>query len=504
MKNKKTNDLIIKFVFGIILVISLFLIISGLTEKEETVIVNNDEVLETGLIVDPSNIRMVVGDEQQITATVTPSNATYKNLNWEVGNTNIVSIDNGKVTALSPGTTYVKITTEKQKIGRVVNVIVTEQEKLIKEIIVNEPNIEMYVGDTKKIEYKIDPSDATNRKISYNIDNKEVVGFDRDGNIVGIKEGKAVVTLSSSNDIKATINITVKNKEIPVTSVTLSPNSLQLEVNAEKTIVAKVKPNNATNKEITWTSSNTKIATVNDGKVKGLSEGSTTIIAKTNNGKTATAKVSVGSPTKNKTAIFFGDSITQGSGNTWANIIGRDYDLASSINAGKSGAFISQRSNESLWITAIAKKYSSQKFDYVILHGGINDASAGVELGTYTKSDFSGNYNTKTILGGLEYLLYTVKKQWPNAKVGFIINYNTPLCESCSKRTGTFYPKMMEVLKKWNISYINLYSGSTPNGVKYSDLLKVNTKTYITDGVHVNSEGYRLITPYIYQWMKTL
>ena len=77
---------------------------------------------------------MVVGDEQQIIATVVPDNATYKNLNWEVGNTNIISLDNGKVTALSPGITYIKITTEKQKIGRVVNVTVVAKENPIKEI----------------------------------------------------------------------------------------------------------------------------------------------------------------------------------------------------------------------------------------------------------------------------------------------------------------------------------------------------------------------------------
>ena len=59
---------------------------------------------------------------------------------------------------------------------------------------------------------------------------------------------------------------------------------------------------------------------------------------------------------------------------------------------------------------------------------------------------------------------------------------------------------------KFSISgqYIDLYSGKASNGTSYSDILKVTTNTYISDGIHLNRQGYNVISPYIYQWMKTL
>ena len=505
MKNNITN-IIVKIVFGIILVISLYLIISGLLEKEEKQTnKNNNEVLETGLTIEPNSINIIVGEEKEIVATIIPDNATYKNLTWEAGNQNIISLDNGLVKGLSPGTTFIRVTTEKQKITRVINVNVSNEIIDVKEIKPLESNIELYIGDTKKIEYEILPSNATNKKISYSIDNKEVAGFNKEGLIVAVKEGKATVTLKSNNDITSTINVVVKTKEIPVTSVSLSSTKLTLEVNKEKELKATIKPEEATDKTLTWSSSNDKVATVKDGKVKGIKEGEATITVKTSNGKTATTKVTVGSPTKNKTAIFFGDSITMGSTNySWANYIGDHYDLKSSVNAGKSGGVLSNSRDADRWIVNVVKKYKDKSFDYVIMHGGINDCSMGVSLGTFTSDDFSGNYNTKTVLGGLEYYIYTVKKQWPKAKLGYIINYKTPRATEVNKRSDKYYSEIKKVLKKWNISYIDLYSGKTPNGQTYSDLLKVNTSTYIPDAVHLNREGYNILTPYIYEWMKTL
>ena len=213
--------------------------------------------------------------------------------------------------------------------------------------------------------------------------------------------------------------------------------------------------------------------------------------------------------TYNKTAIFFGDSITQGIKGTpkdysWANYIGDHYDLKSATNAGKSGWYISNWKNSS-WIVSNVKTYKNKKYDYVILHGGINDIHSNVTLGTYNAKDFSGNYDDKTLLGGLETYIYTVKKQWPNAKIGYIINYNTPLVyTSSNNKYAMYYTGMKNVLKKWNIKYIDLFAGSTPSGIKYDDLLKVNTKKYISDGLHLNGDGYKLISPYIYNWMNTL
>lgn len=307
MKSKNTNW-IIKIIFGLILVISLYLIISGITDNNES---NNpsNEIVETGLLVNPSNIKLEIGEEQQITATITPPNATYQNLTWESGNSNIVTVDNGKVVGISPGSTIIKVTTEKANIVRIINVTVSNKIVEVTEIKPLESNIELFIGDTKKIEYTVLPEDATNKKLSFKTDNKNVVAFNSEGNLVAVGEGTATITLFSKNDITASIQVTVKPKEIEVSSIKLNKTSLSLDEEKETTLKATISPSNATNKSITWSSSDENIVTVDNGKIKAIKKGTATITAKTNNGKNATCKVTVNEAIKINKIHFIKQSI---------------------------------------------------------------------------------------------------------------------------------------------------------------------------------------------------
>lgn len=208
---------------------------------------------------------------------------------------------------------------------------------------------------------------------------------------------------------------------------------------------------------------------------------------------------------KSETAVFYGDSITYGSGNngySWANYIGEHYGITTT-NRGKGGWRVSNTNNA--WINTLVVEDKGKSYDFVILHGGCNDVRAQVSMGTFTSGDFSGSYDSTTFSGGLETYLYNATKQWPNAKIGYIINYQTPNNEyRVDAISAPYYAQMRKILKKWNVSYLDLYSGSTSSGVSYSDLLKVTTSTYIPDTVHLNGEGYAVISPHIYQWMRTL
>lgn len=94
-------------------------------------------------------------------------------------------------------------------------------------------------------------------------------------------------------------SITLKAKTVAVTSVTVSPKTLNLEVGQTRTLTATVTPDNATDKTVTWTSSNDKVATVVDGTVAAVGEGTATITATAANGKKDTCKVTVKVPVCN-------------------------------------------------------------------------------------------------------------------------------------------------------------------------------------------------------------
>lgn len=116
---------------------------------------------------------------------------------------------------------------------------------------------------------------------------------------VTIKE--VVVGNSEDVEIDNTVSpavVTVEAKTIKVTSVAVSPTSLNLEVGQTGTLTATVKPDNATNKTVTWTTSNDKVATVVNGVVIAVGKGTATITAAAD-GKTAACTVTVKVPACN-------------------------------------------------------------------------------------------------------------------------------------------------------------------------------------------------------------
>lgn len=97
-------------------------------------------------------------------------------------------------------------------------------------------------------------------------------------------------------------SITLKAKTVAVTSVAVSPKTLNLEVGQTGTLTATVKPDNATNKTVTWTTSNDKVATVANGVVTAVGKGTATITAAAD-GKTATCTVTVKVPAHKHTPV---------------------------------------------------------------------------------------------------------------------------------------------------------------------------------------------------------
>lgn len=97
-------------------------------------------------------------------------------------------------------------------------------------------------------------------------------------------------------------SITLKAKQVAVSKITVSPKTLNLEVGQTGTLTATVKPDNATNKTVTWTTSNDKVATVVNGVVTAVGKGTATITAAAD-GKTATCTVTVKVPAHKHTPV---------------------------------------------------------------------------------------------------------------------------------------------------------------------------------------------------------
>ena len=138
------------------------------------------------------------------------------------------------------------------------------------------------------------PSNVTNKKITWSSSNTNVAIVDNNGNVTGKNAGVATITATSPLGIRASCVVTVKSTEVLVESLAINKTSSTIRVKDSLQLSVTVNPSNATNKNVTWSSSNTNIATVSStGIVKGISKGTAIITGKTNNGKIATCKVTV-------------------------------------------------------------------------------------------------------------------------------------------------------------------------------------------------------------------
>ena len=143
---------------------------------------------------------------------------------------------------------------------------------------------ELKIGEMATLTAVVSPENATNKTISWTTENKDIATVNA-GVVTAIGEGTTNIKATTKDgNITKTCKITVtkkaENKPIEVTSIRLSQNNKTIKIGEQFTINATVLPENATNKEIEWTSTDNKIATVdNNGNVKGITEGKVTITA---------------------------------------------------------------------------------------------------------------------------------------------------------------------------------------------------------------------------------
>ena len=150
------------------------------------------------------------------------------------------------------------------------------------------------IGSTSQLDVTYTPSDTTVKNVSFTSSNTSIATVSSSGLVTGVAAGSATITATAekeSGTTTATINITVT--EISVTSISLDSNTATVKAGKTVTLVATVYPTNATNKTVSWSSSNSAVATVTSaGVVTGVSAGEATITASCG-GKTATCVVTV-------------------------------------------------------------------------------------------------------------------------------------------------------------------------------------------------------------------
>ena len=158
------------------------------------------------------------------------------------------------------------------------------------EIILSQSAITIEESSSTTLIATVLPDYATDKKVTWSTSNADVAIVVK-GVVVGLSIGTATIT-ATTGDQAVTCEVTVVKKTIPVRSVVLSQSAATVIEGDTLTLTATVNPNNADDTTVTWKSSDTDVAIVNNGVVIALTPGTVTITA-TAGGKTATCEITV-------------------------------------------------------------------------------------------------------------------------------------------------------------------------------------------------------------------
>ena len=252
----------------------------------------------TGIALDKNRATVNLSGTKTVdlTATLTPKTANiYDDLQWSSDSASAKVEKTGKytarVTGVSNGNAKITVSTGN---GYKAECIVTVETKIIG-ITVSPNEAEVEVGSTVTLTATKKPSIGSTEGLVWSSSNNRVAKVNDDGVVTGIAQGTVTITIKSSSGlVKTKAKVTVVQSP---TGITLDKNKVALDMSGTKTtkLNATIQPSNANrNTGITWNSSNTGVATVDQsGNVTAKANGTTTITATTQNGYTAQCSVTV-------------------------------------------------------------------------------------------------------------------------------------------------------------------------------------------------------------------
>ena len=260
-----------------------------------------------GISLSISSETLYVGDPSlDIIATLTPADATEKSLDWSSSDETVASVIPGAalravIKPLKPGVATITATTKDGGFTATCKVTVKRH---VSGVSLNKTSLDMYVGETEFLTATVAPADASDKIVSWSSGNSAVASVSNDGKVTANKPGTTVIRVVT-NDLskESTCTVTVKRH---VESVELSQKEMKLYLGQNQSLVAKVLPADASDKNVTWTSSKPDVAAVSTtGNVVSKSVGVTVITVKTvDGGHTATCNVTVLEPVVYATSLI--------------------------------------------------------------------------------------------------------------------------------------------------------------------------------------------------------
>lgn len=229
-------------------------------------------VAATGISLDAS-VSVNKGETKQLTLHVEPEDATERDAEWSSSDPATVSVNaTGEVTGVKSGQATITARLKEFSATCVVTVVTA-----VTSIALDREETEMAVGTETTLVATVLPDDASDPTVQWTSSDITIASVDDHGKVIARVAGTAEIQ-AKAGDCSAVCVVTVI---VPVEQIVLTPTEIKCKQGAVVSLQATVLPENATNKTITWSSSQTEVAEVDEnGQVTAIGEGSATITAR--------------------------------------------------------------------------------------------------------------------------------------------------------------------------------------------------------------------------------
>ena len=242
------------------------------------------DVKVESVTVDKIELELHLQDTYDLQTTVLPENATNKAVTYTSLRPTVASVDaSGKITALAEGTTVISVVSADNAAARAeVIVTVTKLVVSVNEVKLDVSSLDLLIGEKHDLVATVLPENATDKSVTFSSLDEDIASVDKDGKVTAKKAGTTYVFCSANDGSgkQAKVKVTVSESHIDVTSVSIgSVKSITLEPNAGQKLQVTVLPENATDKSVTFTSTDPEVVSVDaEGNIKALKVGSSSII----------------------------------------------------------------------------------------------------------------------------------------------------------------------------------------------------------------------------------
>lgn len=262
---------------------------------------NNTDVPVTGVGLNKTSVELEIDETYKIKATVLPSNATNVSLSWQSSAPTVATVNLGVITAKAEGTANITVSAGEKIATCTVKVRAKGEAPTtvhVQSVTLNAGSLSLQVDGTATLTATVKPDNAVDKTVDWESSNENIATV-VDGKVTAKAAGTATITATADGK-SATCSVTVVAKGVeivPVSGVTLNKPDLDLKVGDTATLTASVAPENATDKTVSWSSSNQSVATVENGVVTAKAAGTAKITAQAGD-KTAVCEVGVSAGTQ--------------------------------------------------------------------------------------------------------------------------------------------------------------------------------------------------------------